>query len=212
VRLRKAPVRSAGPLASRPHSSLTCHRHGLRAMQGAQVTNDDSTSGAGGDRTHDRRIMRMPYRVPDSPASAFVAALASALPQSTRSAAFPLPRSLPADPMTVHRGATSWLTPRTPAPSLRSLTVTEPPKSAATKVRDPLLIRCGSGAPSSQHGPMSMTCAYCSPRAAARSRSAWSRCSCAASSSARTSPVRLRLTLVAQLSELQMVQVLADQP
>jgi hypothetical protein len=31
--------------------------------------------------------------------------------------------------------------------------------------RDPLLIKCGSGAPASQRGPTSITFAYCSPRA-----------------------------------------------
>jgi hypothetical protein len=81
--------------------------------------------GAGGDRTHDRRIMRMPHRLARSPTCAFVAAVASALPRCARFAGFPLPRSLPADPMTDQRERRICLIVHTPVRSFQSLTVTD---------------------------------------------------------------------------------------
>jgi hypothetical protein len=54
------------------------------------------TSGAGGDRTHDRRIMRMVDRFPGSSACDNVAAIASALPSFAGFARFPLAQSLAA--------------------------------------------------------------------------------------------------------------------
>src|SRR5712692_4289914 len=53
-------------------------------------------SGAGGDRTHDRRIMSPTYSFPGFATCADVAAIASALPWFARLARLPLARSLAA--------------------------------------------------------------------------------------------------------------------
>jgi hypothetical protein len=76
---------------------------GAASSQATSAFAKARAGGAGGDRTHDRRIMRMPHRLAGSPTSAFVAAVASALPQSARFARLPLPRSLPANPITAQR-------------------------------------------------------------------------------------------------------------
>ena len=55
-----------------------------------QVTSNHSNSGAGGDRTHDRRIMSSTYLFSGFPTCANVPGIASALPQSARDARLPL--------------------------------------------------------------------------------------------------------------------------
>src|SRR5712692_8277516 len=103
--------------------------------------------------------MRMPDCFPGSPTSAFVAVIASALPQYARFAGFPLPRSLPEDPMTAQTGATARrdqnlgslrYTTTAPDPSMRPLPRSLPVNSAMTNgtiCRTLLISRAVSAAP-----------------------------------------------------------------